>query len=41
MKVTFDKVLDEGGIEPVDTDIEIPDLPSNAPPSATSAREML
>jgi Glu-tRNA(Gln) amidotransferase subunit E-like FAD-binding protein len=39
MKITFDAARDdpEGDIEDIDTGIEIPDLPANAPPSATGA----
>ena len=41
MKITFDKSLDSGEVQPIETGLEIPDLPSNAPPSTTGARHML
>ena len=41
MKIAFDRAYDRGLIDPVETGIEIPDLPSNAPPSTTGAKALL
>jgi hypothetical protein len=41
MKLTFDSALDNMEIEPVETGIEIPDIPADAPPSTTAAQTML
>ena len=41
MKIAFDRAFDRGLIDPVDTGIVVPDLPSNAPPSTTGAKALL
>ena len=41
MKITFDAEVDQKEVDPIETDIEIPDLPSIAPPSTKGARKAL
>ena len=41
MKVKFDKEVDDGTVQTVETGIEIPDLPMNAAPSTVNARRLL
>lgn len=41
MKVKFDREVDDGTVEKVETGIEIPDLPMNAAPSTVNAQRLL